>query len=169
MLAKKAQSTNSCRLRTDQQLETALVFLENYAIFLRTVSDKISEPVAKETFALISADVDSLYNRLSSYHRRRSAQTSLDQDYPISPVRYKLWQALRKHYIFQKPGIGKAFALRVVSTSEAADKALQYSLLGIACFRIFDKATSTTFQKLASTSETRFAAFATQLSPLTAN
>jgi hypothetical protein len=163
MPAKRVKSTNTHQSRTDQRLETSLVFLKNYTIFLKTISDKTPEAIPKETFGKLSLAVDSFHGRLSSYRRRRSSQITTDLEYPVPPHHYRLWQALRKHYIFQKPAIGKAYALRVVSTSEAMDKALQYSLLGIACFRICTEASPKALRKLASAIETKLTDIAGEL------
>ena len=162
----KSKPINSHLLRIDQQLETSLVFLENHVLFLKTVGAKTPDAILKKIFLKMASDVDSSYKRLSSYHRRRSSQIETNQEYPVSAEHYKLWELLRKHYIFQKPATGKAFGLRVVSTAEAAEKAIQFNLMGIAYFRICSAHTHKTFRRLTSAIETSLTNIAADLSDL---
>jgi len=137
------------RLSLNQQLEAGVVFLENCATFLSTVGDKTPEADLKSTFQEIAVEVESRRRRLSDYQRRRQAQVRADRESKVSADRWELWDALRRLPIFQKPGIGKSLANRVVSRTEAQEKATHYCLLGIIYFELCREATVERLRKLA--------------------
>ena len=122
-------------LSVNQILKTSQIYLENQVDFFQNTYDKIPEIHRKEIFKRIASELRQAKDRLVSFQRRRLAQVNSDQIIRVPTGALRLLQALHHRDIFQKPYLGRAYATRAVSLSEALHISIQNSLLGLLYFQ----------------------------------